>query len=287
MAQDERLGNIPDTLKDRFGEKIDPSKVFSEGNLKKKRGAFWTCFLIGLLLVLLSLGVALGLNVTRVDLLKQGVDTHVVATGILSQSDADAFVTDTLDYLTGIKSLWEPAVTIGGFRVGVPEAFKAHMATVKGWVDSAKAILLAGAAIVLLLLSRVLVGVKGSRRSPFSVGGYYLGAAIPLLLLVGVGVWGYLDFDSLWAWVHTVFIPDGIFSATEQIMQLFPVEVFSGYLQPVAISFGIGAGIVLALPLLLWPLSKLLTALFGKAPARRRTGSRTAKRTTGSRSSRS
>ena len=70
-------------------------------------------------------------------------------------------------------------------------------------------------------------------------------------------------------------------------MQLFPVEVFSGYLQPVAISFGIGAGIVLALPLLLWPLSKLLTALFGKAPARRRTGSRTAKRTTGSRSSRS
>ena len=42
MAQDERLGNIPDTLKDRFGEKIDPSKVFSEGNLKKKRGAFWT-----------------------------------------------------------------------------------------------------------------------------------------------------------------------------------------------------------------------------------------------------
>ena len=43
----------------------------------------------------------------------------------------------------------------------------------------------------------------------------------------------------------------------------------------------------LALPLLLWPLSKLLTALFGKAPARRRTGSRTAKRTTGSRSSRS
>lgn len=287
MAQDERLGNIPDTLKDRFGEKIDPSKVFSEGNLKKKRGAFWTCFLIGLLLVLLSLGVALGLNVTRVDLLKQGVDTHVVATGILSQSDADAFVTDTLDYLTGIKSLWEPAVTIGGFRVGVPEAFKAHMATVKGWVDSAKAILLAGAAIVLLLLSRVLVGVKGSRRSPFSVGGYHLGAAIPLLLLVGVGVWGYLDFDSLWAWVHTVFIPDGIFSATEQIMQLFPVEVFSGYLQPVAISFGIGAGIVLALPLLLWPLSKLLTALFGKAPARRRTGSRTAKRTTGSRSSRS
>lgn len=287
MAQDERLGNIPDTLKDRFGEKIDPSKVFSEGNLKKKRGAFWTCFLIGLLLVLLSLGVALGLNVTRVDLLKQGVDTHVVATGILSQSDADAFVTDTLDYLTGIKSLWEPAVTIGGFRVGVPEAFKAHMATVKGWVDSAKAILLVGAAIVLLLLSRVLVGVKGSRRSPFSVGGYYLGAAIPLLLLVGVGVWGYLDFDSLWAWVHTVFIPDGIFSATEQIMQLFPVEVFSGYLQPVTISFGIGAGIVLALPLLLWPLSKLLTALFGKAPARRRTGSRTAKRTTGSRSSRS
>ena len=293
MAQDDGLGNLTDTLKDRFADQLDPGKVFSEGNLTKKRGAFWTCFLIGLLLVLLSLGIALALNVTRTDLLKQGVDTYVVATGMVSQSDADAFVNDTVDYLTGIKSLWEPAVTIGGFRVGVPEAFKTHMATVKGWVESAKAILLAVAAIVLLLLTRALIGVKGSKKSPFSAGGYYLGAAIPLLLLVGVGLWGYLDFDGLWAWVHTTFIPDGIFSATEQIMQLFPVKVFSGYLQPVAMTFAICIGLVLALPLLLWPLSRLLTALFGKAPARRRTEGRStarrsaARRTTGNKSSKS
>lgn len=264
MADNDILGNIADGLKDQLGDKLAPGKVFSEGNLKKKRGAFWTCLIAGLLLMLLALGASIAYNATRVDLLKQGVDKYEVEPGLLSESDATAFVNDTLDYLTGIKSAWEPAVTIGDHRVGVPDAFKAHMATVKGWVESAKAILLAGAAIVLLLLGRAMIGTKGAKKGPFSVGGYYLGAGVPLLLIAGVGLWGYLNFDGLWGWVHQAFIPDGIFSAGEEIMKLFPVELFSGYLLPVGTTFAIGAGIVLALPLLLWPLSKLLTAMFGK-----------------------
>jgi len=279
MTKHDIPGNVTDNLKGQWTDKLDPGKVLSEGNLKKKRGAFWTCLLIGLLLIVLSFGVALALNVTRLDLLKQGVDTHVVGRGIVSQADADAFVNDTLDYLTGIKTLWEPAVTIGGFRIGVPETFKTHMATVKGWVDSAKAVLLGCAAIVLLLLTRALIGVKGSKKSPFSTGGYYLGAFIPLALLVGLGLWGYFDFDGFWAWIHRAFIPDGIFSAMEPIMQLFPVEVFSGYLQPIATTFAICTGITLLLPLLLWPLSRLLTAVLGSSAGtgrsqRKRTGTR-------------
>lgn len=263
MADQNILGNIADNLKDQLEDNIDPGKLLSERNLKKKRGALWTCFIAGFLLILLSLGLALAINVTRVDLLKKGIDTYAVAKGIVSQSDADAFVNDTLDYLTGIKTVWEPAVTVGGYRIGVPDAFKAHMATVKGWMESAKAILLAGAAIVLLLLGRAMIGVKGSAKSPFSAGGYYLGAAVPLVVLVGVGLWGVFNFDSLWAWLHTTLIPDGIFPVGEEIMKLFTVDVFSGYLPPVATTFALCAGITLLLPLLLWPLSKLLTAMFG------------------------
>ena len=274
MADQNLLGDVADQLKDQLQDKLDPGKLLSEGNLKKKRGAFLTCFIAGFLLVLLSLGAAIAYNATRVDLLKQGVDRYVVGQGILSQSDADGFVTDTLDYLTGIKSAWEPAVTIAGHRVGVPEAFKTHMATVKGWVDRAAGILLAGAAIVLLLLSRALIGAKGSRKSPFSVGGYYLGVGVPLLAAAGLGLWGTLNFDGLWSWVHTALIPDGIFSAGEEIMKLFPVEVFSGYLQPVAVTFGICIAVTLALPLLLKPLSALLTAAFGKNGSRGGTAAR-------------
>jgi len=264
MAENDILGNITDNLKDQLGDKLDPSKVFSEGNLKKKRGAFWTCFIAALLLMLLALAGAIAYNVTKVSLFKDAVNQYVVAQGVVSQSDADAFVNDTLDYLTGIKTVWEPAVTIGDHRIGLPEAFKTHMANVKVWVENAKTILLAGAAIVLLLLGRALIGVKGSKKSPFSAGGYYFGAAIPLLLAAGIGLWGYFNFNGLWSWIHQTFIPDGIFGAGEEIMKLFPVQMFASYLQPVGITFGILAAIVLALPLLLWPLSKLLTELFGK-----------------------
>ena len=264
MAKNNILGDMTDQLKDELQSKVDPGTLLSEGNLKKKRGAFLTCLIAGLLLMVLAMCVAIAYNATRVDLFQQGVDQYVVATGILSESDANAFVNDTMDYLTGIKTAWEPAVTIAGHRIGVPETFKAHMATVKGWVDSAKAILIGMAAIVVLLLGRALIGTKNSKKKPYSIGGYYLGAAIPLLAAIGFGLWGYLDFDGLWSWLHTTLIPDGIFAAGEEIMQLFPLEVFSGYLQPVAVTFAICAGAVLLLPLLFWPLSKVLTALVGK-----------------------
>ena len=264
MAQNNVLGSITDSIKDQLEDKVDPSKVFSEGNLKKKRGAFLTCLIAALLLMLLAMAGSLAYNVTKVSLLKEAVNQSIVVQGLVSQSDADAFVNDTMDYLTGVKTVWEPAITIGDHRVAVPDAFKTHMATVKGWVDSAKAILLAVAAIILLLLWRSLVGTKGSKKSPFSVGGYYLGAGIPLVLALGIGVWGYLDFNGLWAWVHTTFIPDGIFAAGEEIMKLFPLTLFEHYLAPVGTTFSILAGIVLVLPLILVPLSLLLTALLGK-----------------------
>ena len=46
--------NLTGSLRDTVEEKLDPSKVFSGRNLKKKRGAFWTCLIAAFLLVLLA-----------------------------------------------------------------------------------------------------------------------------------------------------------------------------------------------------------------------------------------
>lgn len=272
---DSIIDGLKNELEDKLEDKINPEKVFSEGNLKKKRGAFWTCFLAALLLVALALGASLYWNGTKVSLLEQGIVNNVDLQGLgISEDSAKSFAVTTLAYLQGTVENWEPVLVVGDHVLNIPQAFKDHMATVKGWVSAATAVLLAGAAIVLLLLGRAMIGSKNGRKGSFSLGGYYLGALIPLALLVGVGAWAYFDFNGFWQLLHKTLIPDGIFDAGEEIMQLFPSALFLSYLKPVAITFGILAAIILALPLVLKPLSLLLTRLFGKRTPTRRTGSR-------------
>lgn len=287
MADDKNIlegmvENIGGNLKEKLEDKADPGKVFSEGNLKKKRGAFWTCLIAGLLLIALALGAAVYYNATKVSLLETGIVDNVDLDAVgMDASSAKSFAVSTLAYLQGTVSSWEPVIVIGDHIMPIPDSFKTHMETVKGWVSSAVAVLLAGLGIVIVLLGRALIGVKGSKKSSFSIGGYYLGAGIPLALILGIGLWGYFSFDSLWSVLHKTLIPDGIFNAGEPIMQLFPVGLFAGYLQPVTITFAILAGVVLVLPLILAPLSKLLTNLLGK----KRVGSSTPRKTTARRAS--
>lgn len=269
MAEDKGiLGNITGNLMDDLKDKVDPSKLLSEKNLQKKRNSFWTCLIAAFLLIALALGAAVYYNATKVSLLTEGIQEHVNLGAVgLDESRAERFAEDTLNYLQGNANEWAPVLRIGDHILPIPEAFKSHMATVKGWFTSATAVLLAGLAIALVLLGRALIGVKGAKKGSFSLGGYYIGALVPLVLIAGVGLWGAFNFESLWNLLHQTLIPDGIFSAAEPIMQLFPVGLFRGYAKPVAIAFGILAGVVLALPVLLFPLSKLLTALFGKSRA--------------------
>ena len=281
------LDGIKDELQDKLEDKINPEKVFSEGNLKKKRGAFWTCFIAALLLVALALGAALYWTATKVSLLENGIVNHVDLAGLgIDEASAKSFADTTLAYLQGVTSAWEPMIKVGDHFLVIPETFKAHMATVKGWFSAATAVLLAGAAIVLLLLGRAMIGSKNSKKGSFSLSGYYWGACIPLVLLLGIGGWAYFDFTGFWQLLHKTLIPDGIFAAGEEIMQLFPAELFLSYLKPVAITFGILAAVVLVLPLLLKPLSLLLTKLFGKknssgtSSGKRRTTRRSASGTT-------
>lgn len=214
-----------------------------------KRGVFWTCLAAGFLAVLLSLATSLAWNATRADLFSAGLNATVVAQGRVSQSDADGFVQTTLAYLTGAVRVWEPTVTLGDHPLVVPNAFQTHMATVRGWVLSAGVLLPGGAVLLtLLLLAGLWLPARGVRRARFSAAGYYGGAGLALALLVAVGLWGVADFNGLWAWIHATLIPDGVFPAGEEIMILFPVRLFAGYLPPVALGFGLGTALVLLAP---------------------------------------
>ena len=274
------LGDLKDQFKDTVEDKLDdlknPNKL--QSTFKKKRGAFWTCFLAALLLVLLSAIGATAWNATKVSLFQQGIKQNVdLATLGVSESSADDFAVKTIAYLQGTVSTWEPVIVVGDHVMPIPQAFTDHMATVKSAVASAKTLVLAFAAIALLLLGRA---VFGGRR--FSLGGYYLGAAIPLALLVGVGCWAYFGFDSFWNWLHATFIPDGIFDASAEIMKLFPTGLFLSYLAPVAKLFAICVAVVLLLPLLLAPIGNAIAK--SKNKQARRSSSR-ARRTTSRKSS--
>ena len=226
----------------------------------KQKKAFLLCMTVAFLLTLLAAVGAVVCNMIRTELFRNAMNDALVAPGLVSMEDADAFARQTVDYLAGRQAIWEPDVTLNGRHVDVPEAFSAHMANVKRWVGYA-GILLAGlAAIALLLLWRVMAGARSGKRG-FSFWGYGLGALIPLGTLAGFGLWSSLDFQGMWAWLHRTFIPDGIFSAQEDIMRLFPLEVFASYLRPVAITFGACMAVVLLLP---WLMKALCLPRAGK-----------------------
>ncbi len=251
--------NLTGSLRDTVEEKLDPSKVFSGRNLKKKRGAFWTCLIAAFLLVLLAAAGAVYLNAVKVDAFENALLENVDYQGLgTDELSVRSFARETIFYLTDAQDSWNPQIVIGGFPASgfIPQGFRDHMATVKGWVSSATALFLGGAAIVLLLLGRALTGSRG-RKSGFSLGGYYLGACVPLLLIAGVGLWAYADFNSMWGLLHRVFIPDGIFGAGELVMQLFPESLFAAYLPPIVKTFLIFVAGILALPLILAPVSAL------------------------------
>ncbi len=131
------------------------------------------------------------------------------------------------------------------------------MVEVKGWVNMAKSIFLGGAVLVMGCLVLVFFG----RKIDFSPLAYYGGALLPIAIGGGVTLWATLDFEGFWRVLHEYLIPEGIFSATETVMELFPLEAFATYLPDVGMMFGIACGAILLLPLVLYPVAKLFGAL--------------------------
>lgn len=257
MASKTLLENVISEAGDALKQKAAPSKVLTKKNLTQKRGAFASCFIAAFILALLAMVGAVYVNAIDVSRFETVLVEHVDYASLgVSEDSVRSFASETILYLTDEKAAWEPQITIAGIPASsfIPQSFRDHMADVKGWVSSAAAVFLAGAAIVVTLLSRAIT----SRKAGLSLGGYYLGALIPLLVVAGVGLWAYVDFESMWMLLHKTLIPDGIFSAAETVMQLFPLEAFAAYLPPVVKSFGLFAAGVLLLPLPLWVLSALM-----------------------------
>ena len=221
-----------------------------------RRGAFGRCFIASFLLVLMAAAASVYLNAVDRQLfettLLENVDYAVLG---MDEDSVRSFADETILFLTDAQDSWEPSITVAGFPASrfIPQSFRDHMVTVKGWVSAATSVFLCGAATVIVLLAWALAGA--GRRGGFSSRGYYVGTIVPLLLIAGVGLWASLDFGGMWEMLHRTLIPDGIFPADELVMRLFPETLFSAYLPPVLLMLVLMLAAVLVLPLILSPVS--------------------------------
>lgn len=221
-----------------------------------RRGAFGRCFIASFLLVLMAAAASVYLNAVDRQLfettLLENVDYAVLG---MDEDSVRSFADETILFLTDAQDSWEPSITVAGFPASrfIPQSFRDHMVTVKGWVSAATSVFLCGAAAVIALLAWALA--TSGRRGGFSTQGYYAGTLLPLLLIAGVGLWASLDFSGMWEMLHRTLIPDGIFPADELVMRLFPETLFSAYLPPVLLMLVLMLAAVLVLPLILSPVS--------------------------------
>ena len=175
-------------------------------------------FAAGMLLALLIVAGSVAVPALQPDRFEKAVLNTVKPEAVgMSESDLAAFALETMAYLRGEKADWQPVTPFA-----IPQSFVVHMAEVRGWVDVLKWALPAGVMIALLCLwlGR---NVRMVRAGMLSV----LGLMAALLL------WAAVDFESLWMVIHRVLIPGGIFPAGEPVMQLFPLNLFFGYIPAV------------------------------------------------------
>ena len=247
-------------------DKVESTMPPSVEHPRKKRTAFWSSLIAGLYLMTLALATAVYTNASSIDLLTEGVRQNVDLAAVgLDEDSAETFALRTLSYLQGNSDEWDISQVVGESILPIPEAFMAHMANVRYWFAPADTLLFMGRMIVLLALPWVLLGVKRGRKVCFSLKGYYTGALILLVFIAGMGVWSVLDFQGMWHLLHKVIIPDGIFSAAEPIMQLFPLQLFAGYAEPVFTAFGIISALLLIAPLI-WGMKAYASNKEGSPP---------------------
>lgn len=250
--------------------------------LKKSRGAFMTCLILGLLLVILAAAFSLYTNATKVEVFEAALEKADLgelmeiflgsgeipglggmfkgSTGSLTSSEMlSSFAQETIDYLVGKAETWEPSVSIMGMEMPLPisEDFMSHMEDVKGWINVGQKAFYALLAVAVVLLGRVITSSRKG-HSGFSGAGYYIGVFLPLVLVGGIIGWAYFDFEGFWMFIHEHFIKDGIFSNGEVVMQIFTTDMFKAFIKPIVTTFAMLLGGIVLLPALIAPLCNLL-----------------------------
>ena len=190
------------------------------------------CFCAGLVLALTMVLISIAGPATRTGLfvraLVSEVDQH--AAGVTDEQ-LTAFGEETMRYLRSEKDAWEPLIP----AEGIPQSFRDHMAEVRGWVSALPWVIGAGLTVSLLCL------LRGFDRRAFWWG---MGAFVWMVGLIVF--WALIDFSSLWMVLHRVLIPNGIFSAREPVMRLFPLSLFFRYIPWVLGTLALQLALVLA-----------------------------------------
>lgn len=174
------------------------------------------CFCAGLVLALMMVLISIAGPAMSTGLFVRALKAEVNrAAANVTEEQLEAFGTETMRYLKAQKERWEPEIPVQG----IAPSFREHMAEVRGWVSALPWVIGIGLALAGSCLAR------GFDRRAFLWG---MGAFVWLAGLVVF--WALIDFNSLWMVIHRLFIPNGIFSAREPVMQLFPLGLFFRYL---------------------------------------------------------
>lgn len=161
---------------------------------------------------------------------------------LLSMSDADAvaFSRHTIGYLNGRESDWRPSVPFP-----IPATFTTHM---RAFRNAIKAADWCG----VFALPVYAIGLSVLLFRAFQKRAFLWGIGLAAGLLLAVLLYAVVDFSGFWLILHRWLIPNGIFSAREPIMLLFPVSLFAEYIPWFLITFTIVALLLTCLPLYLF-----------------------------------
>ncbi|MBP3645833.1 MAG: DUF1461 domain-containing protein [Clostridia bacterium] len=174
------------------------------------------CFCAGLVLALTMVLISIAGPATRTGLFVRALVSEVDQTAAgVTQEQLAAFGEETMRYLRSEKDIWEPQIP----AEGIPHTFRDHMAEVRGWISALPWVIGAGIIIAVLCM------LRGFERRAFLWG---MGAFVWLVGLIVF--WALIDFGSLWMVIHRLLIPNGIFSAREPVMRLFPLSLFFRYI---------------------------------------------------------
>ena len=186
---------------------------------------FSAASLASFLLVLVAAGACVYFNAVDRQLFETALLENVdyAALGMGRGTAMRSFAEETILFLTDAQDSWEPSITVAGFPASrfIPQNFRDHMVTVKGWVSAASTLLVCGtvAAVALAGLGAGhlrppgrIFKRKGITQERFcrccSLQGWACG---PAWILAACG-----------RCCTATLIPDGIFPADELVMQLFP-----------------------------------------------------------------
>ena len=208
--------------------------------MSQKKQHLTVSFLFGMMGIVLCLSIALLCCIHSSALFKWAELHYAPYQHVgLTESEAAEFAIHTIGFLNRKMNSWTPSLPFS-----VPQGFVVHMNEIKEAVqitDFGVGTLLL---VYLIWMYFALFCTECFQRRFFIVG---LCTAIVLLLLILL--WALIDFPGFWLILHKYLIPNGIFSASEPIMSLFPVTLFRGYLPSFFLFFLISVCLLIGLPL--------------------------------------